>query len=159
VVLGEPISLGTLLELGRCTLDHLEDLQNPDTRPSLERNVLQAAESTAIRTLDVVLMYAVTQLAIWLSKPEFEAPVGDMETEEQHLLESRRGDVSKERRAPILPLTLPERLRRGIMGELATDLQSLLDKAKAIKRPDGDLDLSQVLSNFLRDRTGAGVVA
>ncbi|KAJ6601217.1 nucleoporin subcomplex protein binding to Pom34-domain-containing protein [Mycena vulgaris] len=162
VVLGEPTSMGTLLELGNCTLDVLRDLVNRPAGQSLADvgslpgtyplDVRQGV-STARRNLEALLIYAVTQLAMWLSKPDFDVNSShDMDTEDQP-------DVGREeRRAPRTSLSLADRLRRGVTGEMASDLQSLLNKAKPIiAKSDAVLgspgvDLTQVLSNFLHDR-------
>jgi len=67
--------------------------------------------------------------------------------------------VVKERR-PRSSISMAERLRCGMTGEMAGDLQSLLTKSKAIMQLiDGvigkpSLDITQVLSNFLHDRVG-----
>ena len=58
-------------------------------------------------------------------------------------------------------MTMAERLRRGMTGEMASDLQSLLTKSKPIIIASDTIikpsvDLTQVLLNFLHDRiTGA----
>ncbi|KAF7347344.1 hypothetical protein MVEN_01490100 [Mycena venus] len=162
VVLGEPASMGTLLELGNGTLDVLRDLVNrpagqsladvgslPGTYPlDVRQGVL-----TARRNLEALLIYAVTQLAMWLSKPDFDVNSNtDMDMEDQP-------DAGREeRRAPRASLSLADRLRRGVTGEVAADLQSLLNKSKpVIAKSDAVLgspgiDLTQVLSNFLQDR-------
>ncbi|KAJ7146329.1 nucleoporin subcomplex protein binding to Pom34-domain-containing protein [Mycena epipterygia] len=162
VVLGEPASMGTLLELGNCTLDVLRDLVNRPAGQSLADvgslpgtyalDVRQGV-STARRNLEALLIYAVTQLAMWLSKPDFDVnSSNDMDTEDQP-------DIGREeRRAPRASLSLADRLRRGVTGEMAGDLQSLLNKSKpVIAKSDTVLgspgiDLTQVLSNFLQDR-------
>ncbi|KAF7337743.1 hypothetical protein MSAN_02247900 [Mycena sanguinolenta] len=162
VVLGEPASMGTLLELGNSTLDLLRDLVNrpagqsladvgslPGTYPlDVRQGVL-----TARRNLEALLIYAVTQLAMWLSKPDFDINSNtDMDMEDQP--EGGR----EERRAPRASLSLADRLRRGVTGEIAADLQALLTKSKpVIAKSDAVLgspgvDLTQVLSNFLQDR-------
>jgi nuclear pore complex protein Nup188 len=75
--------------------------------------------------------------------------------------QSLRAD-NKERRRPSL--TIGERLRRGMTGEMNTDLQNLLQKAKpVIQKSEATLgsssgvDLTQVLLRFLHDRIGAVV--
>jgi len=57
-------------------------------------------------------------------------------------------------------MTVVERLRRGMTGEMAADLLSLLNRAKPIlakigtmaRTQDGDVDLTQVLSRFVSER-------
>ncbi|TEB32289.1 hypothetical protein FA13DRAFT_1773993 [Coprinellus micaceus] len=68
VVLGEPASLGTLLELGNRSLE------------IMPRLYVRQGLITARRNLESIQLYSVTQLAMWLSKPEF-AP-GQEETDE-----------------------------------------------------------------------------
>lgn len=159
--------MGTLLELGNCTLDLLRDLVGRPGGQAITTTSLSGTYEkpldvrqgvrTARRNLEAILIYAVTQLALWLSKPEFDATAGEMDTDDQPA-ESQRGDVSKERKAPRPSLTLAERLRRGMTGEMAADLQSLLYKAKPIIAKSetvlgaGAVDLTQVLSNFLHER-------
>ncbi|KAI0340825.1 hypothetical protein BDW22DRAFT_1397822 [Trametopsis cervina] len=165
VVLGEPISLGTLLELGNHTLDvlrHLVDRPPAQTVAAVYTKVAEnppdVRESTVVtrRNLEAVLFFAVTQLAMWLSKPEFDGVSRDMDTDD-NIPESQMSE--KERRASRRrSLTLAERLRRGMTGEMATDLQNLVAKAKLLVAKSDALvekkgvDLSAVLSNFLAER-------
>jgi len=168
VVLGEPASMGTLLELGNCTLDVLRDLASRPAGQAITSTTSLAGTYekpldvrqgvlTARRNLEAILIYAITQLAMWLSKPEYETGAGDMDMDEQ-MPEIIQRDVHKERRASRPSLTLADRLRRGMTGEMATDLQSLLNKSKSIfTKSEGVLetkvvDLTQVLSNFLHER-------
>lgn len=79
-------------------------------------------------------------------------------------IDAQRLDASKaERRAPRASITLGERLRRGMSGEMATDLQSLLNKAKPIIAKSNSVmgkesvDLTQILSNFLYERVGTPI--
>ncbi|KII94690.1 hypothetical protein PLICRDRAFT_33503 [Plicaturopsis crispa FD-325 SS-3] len=170
VVLGEPASMGTLLELGNGTLDLLRDLVNrpagqaittvpPAGSPEPALDVRQSV-AVARRNLEATLIYAVTQLVMWLSKPDFDAGTDDMEGEDR-LAESQRGNSTKERRAPRPSMTVAERLRRGMTGEMAADLQSILSKAKPIIAKSngvlgaGGVDLTQILSNFLLDRVSS----
>ncbi|KAJ3505818.1 hypothetical protein NMY22_g17444 [Coprinellus aureogranulatus] len=86
VVLGEPASLGTLLELANRTLDVMKELvTRPATQalthvgatapqpPSALSSPLDVRQGliTARRNLESIQVYAVTQLAMWLCKPEF----------------------------------------------------------------------------------------
>ncbi|KAJ7194771.1 nucleoporin subcomplex protein binding to Pom34-domain-containing protein [Mycena pura] len=166
VVLGEQASMGTLLELGNCTLDVLRDLVNrpvgqslADVGPLPGTNPLDVREgvSTARRNLEALLIYAVTQLAMSLSKPDVENinnSGNDMDMDEHVQPDAGR----EERRAPRASLSLADRLRRGVTGEMAADLQALLNKAKpVIAKSDAVLespgvDLTGVLSNFLQER-------
>jgi nuclear pore complex protein Nup188 len=161
--------MGTLLELGNCTLDVLRDLVGRPAGQSITsvttplsgtyNNTLDVRQGvvTARRTLEGILLYAVTQLAMWLSKPEYDIATNDLDPEEQPM-EIQRTEVSKERRAPRPSSTLADRMRRGMTGEMAADLQSLLNKSKPIIAKSDtvlgkeEVDLTQVLSNFLHDR-------
>ncbi|KAF9459152.1 nucleoporin subcomplex protein binding to Pom34-domain-containing protein [Collybia nuda] len=163
VVLGEPASMGTLLELGNCTLDMLRDLVNRPAGQSLTNapgsnlDVRQGV-LTARRNLEGVLVYAVTQLVMWLSKPEFDVASPEPDADESQSMDVQRMDTSKERRPPRPSMSLAERLRRGMTGEMAADLQSLLNKSKPIiAKSDtvlekGGVDLTPILSNFLQER-------
>ncbi|GLB34283.1 putative nucleoporin subcomplex protein binding to Pom34 [Lyophyllum shimeji] len=165
VVLGEPASMGTLLELGNCTLDMLRELLNLPAGQSLTATTTPLAGPldvrdgvlAARRNLEAILVYAVTQLVMWLSKPEFETPA--LEEEDLSMsVDVPRPDVSKERRTHRKSLTLGERLRRGMTGEMASDLQSLLNKAKPVIAKSNtvlgkeSVNLTPVLSSFLQER-------
>ncbi|EGN94989.1 hypothetical protein SERLA73DRAFT_61618 [Serpula lacrymans var. lacrymans S7.3] len=237
VVLGEPTSLGTLLELGNATLDILRDLVNrppgqnivpptstsiTSTSASVETLDVREGIITTRNTLEGVMIYAVTQLAMWVSKPEFEVSVGDgmnmgedsegmhegghhttqlqhSHSPQQHVshhlghsnphtythLQHSQNPLSlhprdslpqaphkdRERRAPRASMTLAERLRRGMTGEMAADLRGLLGKASGLiakcdgiigsdnPRPEAAAEkkpnLSEVLLRFLNERVGA----
>lgn len=163
----ESASIGTLLELGNCTLDVLRELVNrpagqtivPPPSSTYERPLdVKQGVLAARRNLEAVCLYAITQLGMWVSKPEFDG--GDIEVDEPVDNHSLRGDNKERRRAS---LTIAERLRRGMTGEMNTDLQSLLLKAKPVIQKSeglvgfssGGVDLTQVLLKFLQDRIGA----
>ncbi|KAE9409247.1 hypothetical protein BT96DRAFT_848617 [Gymnopus androsaceus JB14] len=165
VVVGEPASIGTLLELANGTLDMLRNLTNMPSGQSLVQadvassgklgalNVRQGV-ATARRNLEEILVYMVTQLAMWLSKPEFEVPSAETEGEDQTMADPQKAEP-KERRGPRM--SLGTRLRRGMTGEMAADVQTLLNKAKpVIVKTDsilgkGQIDISTVLSTFLQN--------
>ena len=185
VVLGEPASLGTLLELGNVSLDILRLLVDrpptqaltPATAADKALDVRDTVAATR-RNLEAALLYAVTQLALWLSKPELDAPPADVAdggddammvvvSADQHnntnhhlsLGESVSVSVSvRERRARKASLTMAERLRRGMRGEMAADLQALLGKARPVVARSagvlgaGDVDLTPVLAYFVQER-------
>ncbi|KAH7922053.1 hypothetical protein BV22DRAFT_1197706 [Leucogyrophana mollusca] len=170
VVVGEPASVGTLLELANCTLDVLRNLVNRPagqalTPPSTSTTDIpldvRQGTITARRNLEATLVYAVTQLAMWLSKPDFDSTTGgDMDTDDHpHPTQSMDTRDSGKGRAPRPSLTLAERLRRGMTGEMAADLQALLGRAKPVLQKSEELlgikeggDLTQVLSRFLNER-------
>lgn len=165
MVVGEPASIGTLLELANGTLDMLRNLTNMPSGQSLVQadvassgklgalNVRQGV-ATARRNLEEILVYMVTQLAMWLSKPEFEVPSAETEGEDQTMADPQKAEP-KERRGPRM--SLGTRLRRGMTGEMAADVQTLLNKAKpVIVKTDsilgkGQIDISTVLSTFLQN--------
>lgn len=128
-------------------------------RTSLE---VRQAVIIARRNLEEILLYAVTQLAMWLSKPDFDSsPAGEQENEDQIMDTASKLDTGKEstrRAARSAMTTMAERLRRGMTGEMAGDLQSLLNKSKVMFTASnavigkGSTDISQILLNFLHDR-------
>ncbi|KAF8165907.1 nucleoporin subcomplex protein binding to Pom34-domain-containing protein [Crassisporium funariophilum] len=175
VVLGEPASLGTLLELGNRTLDVLRNLvQRPPGQSLTDSSALSGSYTTPLgvkqgviiarRNLESILLYSVTQLAMWLSKPDFDSTAGDTDGEDPQAMDASRADgslVMKDRRQTrSSSITMAERLRRGMTGEMAADLQSLLTKSKSmmiaseamIGKPS--VDLTQILLNFLHERIG-----
>ncbi|KAF9535154.1 hypothetical protein CPB83DRAFT_781281 [Crepidotus variabilis] len=171
IVLGEPASLGTLLELGNRTLDILKNLvlrppgqgiTDPSALPGLYTTALGVKQGVIIarRNLEEILLYSVTQLAMWLSKPDFDNAPLDTEDDPQ-AMDTGRQDSGRDRRGQRSSLTMAERLRRGMTGEMAGDLQSLLTKSKSIMTASDTIignpsvDLTQILLNFLHERINA----
>lgn len=125
----------------------------------MTEKTLDVQESVvAIRwNLEATLLYAATQLAMWLSKPGFDHNSNEMDTDDplNEASESMRDRRTARRQSSM---TLAERLRRGMTGEMAADLQSLLSKAGPIIAKSGtvlgsgDVDLTQVLSHFVQER-------
>ncbi|KAF9004332.1 hypothetical protein BDQ17DRAFT_1354946 [Cyathus striatus] len=141
VMLGEPASLGTLLELGNSTLDVLRELLNHSSSAPAEvippLDVRQGV-LTARRNLESILLYSVTQLAMWLSKPENE-----------HTMRMQRTMLWISRAA----LSLAERVRRGMTGgDLLGDLQALLTKTKALIPKSNAAIGGKVLLTFMHER-------
>ncbi|KDR84406.1 hypothetical protein GALMADRAFT_237258 [Galerina marginata CBS 339.88] len=173
VVLGEPASLGTLLELGNRTLDVLRNLvQRPPGQKITDRSALSGSYTTALgvkegvviarRNLEEILLYSVTQLAMWLSKPDFDSTPVDADTDDPQAMDASRPDNTKDRRQTrSTSITMAERLRRGMTGEMAGDLQSLLTKSKPIFTASDtvigkpSVDITQVLLTFLHGRIGS----
>ncbi|CAL1699999.1 unnamed protein product [Somion occarium] len=170
VVLGEPASIGTLLELGNCSLDVLRALVNRPAMQaitpasSINSKPLDVRDSVIVarRTLEAVLFYSVTQLALWLSRPDIDTTPNEMDGDDGMGIsmfgrESRTGQ-DKDRRTKTQSSTLAQRLRRGMTGEMASDVQALLAKAKPIvAKTEGILgkksvDLTAVLSRFVQER-------
>lgn len=163
MVLGEPVSIGTLLELGNCSLDVLKYLVDRPPMQSLtpakgDEKPLDVRDSVTAtrRNLEAVLFYSVTQLAMWLAKSEFDGNGNDMETDEKVVKEMQLAE--KDRRGPRQSMTLAERLRRGMTGEMAADLQALLIRTKPVVSKSQAIldnkavDLTQVLSQFVHER-------
>lgn len=163
-MVGESASIGTLLELANGTLDMLRNLTNMPSGQSLVRadvasekfkelNV-QRGVNIARRNLEEILLYMITQLAMWLSKPESEAPPADLDGEDQTMADSQKPET-KERRGPRM--SLGTRFRRGMTGEMAMDVQTLLTKAKPIIAKtdtilgEGQVDICEILSTFLQN--------
>ncbi|KAL1721708.1 nucleoporin subcomplex protein binding to Pom34-domain-containing protein [Schizophyllum commune] len=160
VVLGERASLGTLLELGNCALDQLRDLlaKAPTAKPADKGKAIltgtyetkedvHAGISVARRTLEVVLTYSVTQLALYLNKPDAELGNRDVDVDE-----AQPGAMD------VTPATkAADRLRRGLISDTVDDLESLMQKAKPLIAKSGTtlgkdlIDVSQILENFFKD--------
>ncbi|KAJ3869214.1 nucleoporin subcomplex protein binding to Pom34-domain-containing protein [Lentinula novae-zelandiae] len=164
IVVGESASIGTLLELANGTLDMLRNLTNMPSGQSLVRadvasekfkelNV-QRGVNISRRNLEEILLYMITQLAMWLSKPESEAPPADLDGEDQTMADPQKPET-KERRGPRM--SLGTRFRRGMTGEMAMDVQTLLTKAKPIIAKtdtilgEGQVDICEILSTFLQN--------
>ncbi|KAF9270816.1 hypothetical protein L218DRAFT_1014004 [Marasmius fiardii PR-910] len=164
VVLGETASIGTLLELGNASLDMLHNLSNLPAGQSIisvnkagaQLDVKQGV-TVARRNLEVILTYTVTQLTMWLSKPDADVTSSDMDTDEP-TLDLQKSEAPKDRRGGRASLSLGDRMRRGMTGEMAADVQSLLNKSKpAIVKSDvilgtGWVDVTPILLTFLQER-------
>lgn len=137
---------------------------------------MQSHTRAARQVLECVLMYASTQLVMWLMKHDDEH-VGEMDLDEQQqqnadghghradghalVLKERERDRDRDRRLSRKSLTLADRLRRGMTGEMSMDLQALIAKAKPVVSKSteilgaGCVDLTQVLANFVEERVVA----
>ena len=82
-MLGEPALLGSLLEFGNCTLNVLLNLIHcPPNQSITDPAGLSHLYTTALglkqgvivasQNLEGILLYSVLQLAMWLSKPDFD---------------------------------------------------------------------------------------
>ena len=117
---------------------------------------LDVEESLAAvrRHFEGVAFYCVTQLALWLAKPEFDGGSLDMEVDEKM---GEQGDKEK-RLAGRRSLTMAERLRRSMTGEMAADLLGLLTRAKPLIAKttpilgEKEVDVVDVLSRFVQER-------
>ena len=134
-------------------------LQSITPMPVESDKPLDVRDSVVVtrRNLEGVLLYVTTQLALWLSKSELEEPSNEMETDDHVFTESRNLEVA-ERRTKRKSMTMAERLRRGMSGEMAADVQALLVKARpVIAKSEAILgnkgvDLIPILSRFVQER-------
>ena len=174
--MGEPASIGTLLELGNCIYETLRLLLNR-IPPSSHRDTLLADEiAKARRALESALVYATTQLMMWLAKHDDEnAFSGDMDVEDTlqndgyvggfradaSLAPQSQKDLERDRRLKRRSMTLADRLRRGMTGEMTMDLQSLISKAKPVMLKSQDIlgkdivDVMPILANFVEERVNS----
>lgn len=124
---------------------------------SSSSKILDVKDSVLVtrRCLEGTLLYLVTQLAMWLSKPEFDATTNEMDTDEK-VSDIPLSESVKDRRRRQ-SMTMAERLRRGMTGEMASDLQSLIGKAKPIIAKtevilgNKDIDLTDILLRFVSE--------
>ncbi|KAH8118849.1 nucleoporin subcomplex protein binding to Pom34-domain-containing protein [Phellopilus nigrolimitatus] len=180
VTMGEPASIGTLLELGNCAYETLHFLTSKKMPPLSNRSLAPPSTPRAVstlqpsvrmirQTLETVLVYTSTQLVMWLTKHDGEQ-TGEMELDDPQQHSEAHGygykadasttkDRERERRLKRKSLTLADRLRRGMTGEMTMDLQALVDKAKPVVAKSSEVlgkpepvDLLQVLAIFLEER-------
>lgn len=126
---------------------------------SINTKALDVRDSVTVsrRTLESVLFYAVTQLALWLARPDVEPTPNELEGDDNMGVYGR-DHHDKDRRPKRQPLTLGERLRRGMSGEMASDVQALLIKARPVMSKSEtilvkkSIDLTPVLSRFVQER-------
>ncbi|KAL1738444.1 hypothetical protein HDZ31DRAFT_78359 [Schizophyllum fasciatum] len=160
VVLGERASLGTLLELGNCALDQLRDLlaKAASAKPAEQGKAplagtfetqedVHSGISIARRVLEGVLTYSVTQLALYLHKPDNDLGARDVDFDDA---QPGAMEVTQATKAA-------DRLRRGLISDTVDDLESLMQKAKPLFAKSATtlrrdlVDVSQILENFFRD--------
>ena len=101
IVLDEPVSIGTLLELGNCTLDVLQNLANcpagqtiiPLPSPLSHEKPLDVKKGviTTRRNLAAVCLYSITQLGMSVSKPDFDGG-GNIDLDEPLEIQGLRND-------------------------------------------------------------------
>jgi nuclear pore complex protein Nup188 len=98
------------------------------------------------------MVYSVTQLALWLAKPELDTPGGGEADPEDAMMADGPRDGAKDRKAKRT--TIAERLSRGMSGEMADDLESLLKTGKAALQEhgaDSKQNLAAILLNFFKN--------
>ena len=169
----EPASIGTLLELGNCTFDILRFLINQRPSPSMPAVTTSATSRappdfksnirSALVMFECIMLYMSTQFVMWLVKEEGET-AGEMDLDEHADPQGHSADLlakDRDRRARRKSSTLADRLRRGMTGEMAGDLQALVAKAKPVLEKGaeilglGSVDLTHVLKNFIEDHMGS----
>ncbi|VDC04141.1 unnamed protein product [Peniophora sp. CBMAI 1063] len=156
VLLGEPASMGTLLELAGNCLDVLVQLSSrhpgqalapasaisPTSRTADRPLDVSVAKKTVRRTLESILFYGTTQLGLWLVRPDALESAGDTD------MDDGEGAGRK----------LDERVRRGMVSDMGGELKSVLEKAREVlaRDPGGikenEADISEVLLRFLSAR-------
>ncbi|KAH9062300.1 hypothetical protein EDB87DRAFT_336049 [Lactarius vividus] len=171
-VLGEPASMGTLIELASGTLDTLGHLisrpagqaltMTAPTRPSERPLDVRAAVLATRRTTEAVLFYATTQLGAWVTNPDLMLDAGAGADAESADEVGDSGSLNQsERRGPRRePTVMTERMRRGLTGEISGELKAVLEKARSLlaksQQPAADkqsaVDITNVLLNFLNHR-------
>jgi nuclear pore complex protein Nup188 len=154
------------------------------TRPSEKPLDVRTAIAATSRTVEAVLFYATTQLAAWVTTPELldggagggGVGVGGMDpeaaaagTEESAAVVAVAGMVVDsaginhgERRATRRePTVMTERMRRGLTGEISSELKAVLEKARTVlaksqqtagEKQQGAVDIAGVLLSFLNQR-------
>jgi nuclear pore complex protein Nup188 len=178
--------MGTLIELASSTLDTLGHLisrpagqaltMTSPTRPSERPLDVGIAIQATRRTVETVLFYATTQLAAWVTTPELlDAGAGGAEPEAA-MIEDATATVAGcdtaslsiginhhgvERRASRRePTVMTERMRRGLTGEISSELKAVLEKARTVlaknQQAGGEkqttVEIAGVLLGFLNQR-------
>jgi nuclear pore complex protein Nup188 len=157
VVLGEPASVGTLLEIAGSATDILSQLVSRPAGQALAPSSafsstssespldVSVAENTIRRTLESTFFYATTQLGLWLVRPEA------LEITDTEMDEGADGSITSAGRA-----RLDDRVRRGMVGEMAGELRSAAERARGVltksRGKEKDIDVVGVLLHFLNER-------
>lgn len=170
VILEDPASIGTLLELGNSTIDLLSELVNLPAGQALITpgpllsskfaaglNVKNAV-TVARRNIEAILVYASTQLAMSLLKPEVDAS-NEMDMDDLDVSMTTKSDGVLDRRGPRASVSMvaSERLRR-MTSDLGNDLRELNSKAgEQIRKSEnvlksGGVDLTPILAAFIKER-------
>jgi nuclear pore complex protein Nup188 len=170
--------MGTLIELASSTLDTLGHLisrpagqaltMTSPTRPSETPLDVKTAIQATRRTVESVLFYATTQLAAWVTTPELldvGAGGADPEGPEETATMGGGDSVSvgvghgERRTARRESTVMTERMRRGLTGEISSELKVVLEKARTVlakSQPSSEkqstVDIAGVLLAFLNQR-------
>jgi len=168
--------MGTLIELASSTLDTLGHLISRPagqaltmtslTRPSETPLDVKTAIQATRRTVESVLFYATTQLAAWVTTPEL-LDVGagaDLEASEETTMGDSAGvnNHGERRSARRESTVMTERMRRGLTGEISSELKVVLEKARTVlaksqpptSEKQSTVDIAGVLLAFLNQRVG-----
>jgi len=165
--------MGTLIELASSTLDTLGHLisrpagqaltMTSPTRPSETPLDVKTAIQATRRTVESVLFYATTQLAAWVTTPgllDVGAGGADPEASEETTMGDSASVNHGERRTARRESTMmTERMRRGLTGEISSELKAVLEKARTVlakSQPTSEkqsaVDIAGVLLAFLNQR-------
>jgi len=166
--------MGTLIELASSTLDTLGHLisrpagqaltMTSPARPSEAPLDVKTAIQATRRTVESVLFYATTQLAAWVTTPEL-LDVGAGGADPEAPEDTTMGDSASvnhgERRTVRRESTvMTERMRRGLTGEISSELKVVLEKARTVlaksqpttSEKQSTVDIASVLLAFLNQR-------
>ena len=162
--------MGTLIELASGTLDTLAHLISRPagqaltvtvpTRPSERPLNVRVAIVATRRTIEAVLFYATTQLGAWVMSPELLDTGAGAESEGTDEAGDTASMHPSERRASRRESTvMTERIRRGLTGEISSELKTVLEKARNLLAKSqqtagqqGVADIMSVLLGFLNQR-------
>lgn len=180
--MGEPASIGTLLELGNCAYETLRFVVNqaPTGAGSGSEHMGISDARKSRQVLETALVYTTTQLMMWLCKHDGEhLHTGDMDTDEVPQTEGygqglgggnradtgatapSQKDLDRDRRLKRRSMTLADRLRRGMTGEMTMDLQALMTRAKPVVLKSQEflgkevVDILPILVNFVEERVNS----
>jgi nuclear pore complex protein Nup188 len=165
--------MGTLIELASGTLDTLSHLiarpagqaltMTSPTRPSERPLDVGVAMLATRRTVEAVLFYATTQLGAWVTTPELPDSGAGVELDAAEdaadlaLITHGEQRRSSSRRESTV---MTERMRRGLTGEISSELKAVLEKARNLfaksQQTAGEnqstADITNVLLGFLNQR-------
>jgi nuclear pore complex protein Nup188 len=164
--------MGTLIELASGTLDTLAHLVSrpagqvltvtAPTRPSEQPLDVRAAILATRRTIEAVIFYATTQLGVWVMTPELlDTGAGNPDSEGTEEIGDSASIHPSERRASRRESTvMTERMRRGLTGEISSELKVVVEKARSLLAKSqqtagerlNDVDITSVLLGFLNQR-------
>lgn len=163
--------MGTLIELASGTLDTLAHLisrpagqaltVSAPTRPSEQPLDVRAAILATRRTIETVLFYATTQLGAWVTTPELldTGVAAELEGTEE-AMDSASINPSDRRASRRESTVMTERMRRGLTGEISSELKAVLEKARnvlaksqqTVGEKQNVVDIVTVLLGFLNQR-------